>query len=330
MNKELKKVLVIGGAGYVGSALVPALLDDGYKVNVFDTYWYGDVLKKHINLTETKGDIRNHKLVLKSSENIDAIIHLACISNDPSFDLNPDLAESINYKAFFNILNSAKVNKVKRFIFASSSSVYGVKKEKNVTERSIPEPITDYSKYKWLCEQELHKVDDMEWVIARPATVCGYSPRLRLDVVVNILTANAIENGKIKVFGTGENLRPNININDMVRVYQTLLNSESGKINKETFNTGYQNMSILDIADTVIKVIGEDKVELELVTENKDDRSYHINSDKIKNRLGFNVKYTVEDAILSIIDAYKEGKIANDLQNSIYHNIKRMKELGIV
>ncbi|MBI2664025.1 SDR family oxidoreductase [Candidatus Woesearchaeota archaeon] len=317
------RILITGGAGYVGSELVPYLLSKGHEIAVYDLYIYGDVLQKHPKLTEIKADIRDKKKLIGAAKGADAIIHLACISNDPSFELDPELGKSINYDAFFNVVEAAKANSVKRFIFASTSSVYGLKAEKNVVETASLEPLTDYSKFKADCEKALHN-EDFEWVVIRPATVCGYAPRLRLDVVVNILTMNALINRKIRIFG-GSQMRPNINIKDMVRVYELLLNAPSEKIKRQTFNAGYQNLTVTEIANIVKKLCGG---EMEVVPTD-DNRSYHINSDKIGKMLGFKPEFTVEQAVQSLAEAFRAGKISDGLNNPIYHNIKRMKELGL-
>jgi len=331
MNLKFRNVLVTGGAGYVGSALVPELLQKGYNVTVYDLYLYGDVfskLKDNPRLTQIKADIRDKRKLMDATKNVDAIIHLACISNDPSYELDPGLGKSINYDAFSNLLDAAKVNNIQRFIYASTSAVYGVKKEKNVREDVTCEPLTDYSKYKLECEKlllESGKNNEVEHVVVRPATVCGYAPRLRLDLVVNILTIHALINRKIKIFG-GKQLRPNINIKDMVRVYELFLSAPKEKINGEIFNAGYQNYTVEELAKIVKNIIGDEKIELEYVPTS-DIRSYHINSDKIKNVLGFEPKYTIEDAVQSLVDAYNKGLIVNGLNNPLYHNIKMMKKV---
>lgn len=327
-ESEFKNVLITGGAGYVGSALVPSLLDKGYNVTVYDLYLYGDVFKhieKNPNLTQIKADIRNRDLLINTAKNTDALIHLACISNDPSYELDPGLGKSINYDAFFNVLDAAKKNNVKRFIYASTSSVYGIKEEKNVRETATCEPLTDYSKYKLACENVLLNDDssNMDRIVLRPATVCGYAPRLRLDLVVNILTIHALINKKIKIFG-GDQLRPNINIKDRVRVYETLLSAPSEKVNGEIFNAGYQNLSVNEIAESIKKTIGDSSIDLEHIPTD-DIRSYHINSDKIKDVLDFEPNYTIEDAVKSLVDAYNNGLIKDGLNNPLYHNIKLMQ-----
>ena len=321
-------MFITGGAGYVGSALVPHLLSKGYEIVVYDLYIYGDVFKDitHPKLTQIKGDIRDKEKLVTAAKGADSIIHLACISNDPSFELDPKLGKSINYDAFFNVVEAAKSNNVKRFIYASSSSVYGLKSEKNVVETASLNPLTDYSKFKVGCEHVLEGIEDMTWVIIRPATICGYATRLRLDVVVNILTINALVNRKIKIFG-GEQLRPNIKIKDVVRIYELLLSVPSEKINHQIFNSGYQNLTVTEIAKMVQKLCGKD-IEMEIVPTD-DNRSYHINSDKNTHILGFKPEFTVERAILSLTEAFNKGLIKDGLNNPLYYNIKQMKELNL-
>ena len=329
---KFKNVLITGGAGYVGSALVPSLLNGGYKVTVYDLYLYGDVFRNiedNPNLVQIKGDIRDKDKIIDAVENVDALIHLACISNDPSYELDQKLGKSINYDAFFNVLEAAEINNVKRFIYASTSSVYGIKKEKNVRETAICEPLTEYSRYKFDCENVLlkSKKSDMDRVVLRPATVCGYTQRLRLDLVVNILTINALENKKIKIFG-GQQLRPNININDMVRVYELFLSASKEKINGEVFNAGYQNHSVEELANIIKKVINDPEIIFDYIPSD-DIRSYHINSDKIRDVLGFMPKYTIEDGVQSLVEAYRNGLITDSLNNPFYYNIKMMQQLNL-
>lgn len=330
--EKFKNVLITGGAGYVGSALIPNLLEKNYNVTVYDLYLYGNVfshLKDHPNLTQVKADIRDKNKILDAAENIDAIIHLACISNDPSYELDPNLGKSINYDAFFNVLDAAKKNNVKRFIYASSSSVYGIKNEENVRENVPAEPLTDYSKFKLECEKILLNFDEpkMERAVVRPATVCGYAPRLRLDLVVNILTIHALINKKIKIFG-GEQLRPNINIKDMVRVYEALLSVSAKKINGQVFNAGYQNLSVNKIAELIKDTIGDSSIMLETIPTD-DIRSYHINSDKIREFLDFEPKYSIQDGIKSICKAHESRLIKDGLNNPLYHNIKLMQKVNL-
>jgi len=259
----------------------------------------------------------------------DAVIHLACISNDPSFELNPDLGKSINLDAFRPLVEISKSSNVERFIYASSSSVYGIKDEPNVHEEMELEPLTDYSKFKADCEKILveYQSDDFTTVTIRPATVCGYSPRQRLDVVVNILTNLAYHKREISVFG-GDQLRPNIHIADMVEAYMALLNADKEKIAGKIFNAGYENQPVSKIAETVKNVVGED-VKL-ITTPSDDNRSYHISSQKIKDELGFETTHTIHDAVEDLCAAFDKGLLPNSLENEMYFNIKRMQNLELI
>ncbi|MBI3956055.1 SDR family oxidoreductase [Candidatus Gottesmanbacteria bacterium] len=317
-------ILVTGGAGYVGAVLVPMLLDRGYRVRVVDLFMYGDTLASHKSLECIRGDIRKPDVVKRALKGIDAVIHLAGISNDPSFELDPALGKSVNYDATIALIDRAKRSGVRRFIYASSSSVYGVKTEKNVTEDLPLTPITDYSKYKALCEAYLLNHTSMTPVVLRPATVCGYSPRMRLDLTVNILTINALVNKKIIVLG-GSQLRPNIHIADMCRAYLTSLTAPKNKIAGKTFNVGYQNLTVMQIAKMVTKVLSDHSITIEVKPTN-DMRSYHISSDKIKKELGFAPTHTVEDAIGDIKEAYEKGLLPDAMTDKRYYNIRTMKE----
>ncbi len=325
---KLANVLITGGAGYVGCVLVPKLLARGYKVKVLDLYLYGkdvlDTVKNNPNLEQIKGDIRDRVLLEKVIPGTDALIHLACISNDPSFELNPELGKSINYDAFSPLVTIAKQSGVKRFVYASTSSVYGIKEEENVTEDLPLEPLTDYSKYKALCEKVLLKEQshDFTTVIIRPATVCGYSPRLRLDLSVNILTNHAVNTGRIEVFG-GQQKRPNLHIEDMTDFYVQVLEFPDAKIAGKTFNVGYENHCIAEVAEMVYRVVGKDDVQI-ITTPTSDNRSYHISSEKVKRELGFQPKHTVEEAIRDLCTAFKDSKVPNPMNDIRYYNVKTM------
>lgn len=325
------RILVAGGAGYVGSRLVPELLKKGYEVVVFDLYLYGeDIFEDHPNLKQVKGDIRNLKAVDQALENCDTVIHLACISNDPSFELNPELGKSINLDSFEPFVKLCKKHKIKRFIYASSSSVYGVKSEPNVTEEMILEPLTDYSRFKADCEKILLKYisDDFICTILRPATVCGYAPRQRLDVVVNILTNLAYHTGKIKVLG-GDQMRPNIHIEDMVRAYLHVLESPKEKVQGEIFNVGYHNHTVMQLGKIVKDIVGKKRpVELTIEATN-DNRSYHVSSEKIAKKLGFKPKHSIENAVEDLVKAFEGGKLPDALNDIRYVNIKTMKAVNL-
>lgn len=330
--KPINRVLVTGGAGYVGAVLVPKLLDKGYKVRVLDLFIYGhhvlDAVKDHSGLELVSGDIRDRALLERAMPGCDAVIHLACISNDPSFELDPDLGKSINYDAFFDLVDVAKDSGVHRFVFASSSSVYGIKKEMNVSENLSLEPLTDYSKYKAMCEEVLmnKRESGFQTLILRPATVCGYSPRLRLDLAVNILTNLAVNNRKITVFG-GEQMRPNIHIEDVTDCYVGSMGWEDDAIDGQIFNAGYDNHTIGDIAQLVKGVVGEDVV---IDTTPTDDlRSYHISSQRIKDSLGFVPLHSLEDAARDLNEAFRTGKIPDAMTDIRYYNIRKMQALSL-
>ena len=331
-----RKVLITGGAGYCGSSLVPQLLNSGYEVTVYDALFFtSDFLPLHNKkLKLIKGDIRDIETFSNALQNQEAVINLACISNDASFELDEALSTTVNYDAFEPMVLAAKKAGVKRFIHASSSSVYGVSDKLNVTEDHELVPLTLYNKYKGLSEPLLlkHTDDNFHGVIFRPATVCGYSPRQRLDLSVNILTNMAYHTQKITVFG-GSQMRPNLNIKDYCNVVQLLLESDTTLISNQIFNVGNENLTINQIARLVKEIIEEkypEKSPIAInVTDSNDLRSYHINSDKIKNILGFTPKFTVRDAIVDLCLAFNSNKLDRDLTNDLYHNVKRIKKLNI-
>ncbi len=328
----IKKVLVTGGAGYVGAVLVPKLLDRGFDVRVLDLFIYGDNIFNDIGvrpgLKLIKGDIRDQILLKKVLPGCDAVIHLACISNDPSFELDPQLGRSINYDAFAPLVDIAKDSGVKRFIYASSSSVYGIKEEKDVTEDLPLLPLTDYSKYKALCEEVLlaKRTPGFVTLVLRPSTVCGYSPRMRLDLTVNILTNHAVNNRRITVFG-GKQMRPNIHIEDMTYAYVKSLEWPDETIDGKIYNVGFDNFTVSEIAEKIRTIVGED---IEIVTTPTDDnRSYHVSSKKINKELGFMAERTVEDAIRDLVIAFEAGKIPDSMTDARYYNIKTMQQINL-
>jgi len=316
----------------VGAILVPKLLAKGYKVKVLDLFLFGedvlDPVKDNPNLEQIKGDIRDRALLEKVLPGCDAVIHLACISNDPSFELDPELGKSINYDAFPVLVDVSKHSGVHRFVYASSSSVYGLRDEENVTEDLALLPLTDYSKFKAMCEDILLQKKEPGFVplILRPATVCGYSPRLRLDLTVNILTNHAVNNNKILVFG-GEQKRPNIHIQDMTDLYVQSLECSDASIDGNVFNAGYENHQVADIAQIVKRGVG-DQVDIVKV-ETDDHRSYHISSEKIKRELGFTPNHTIEDAVSDLVGAFGKGSIPESMTAERYYNIKVMQALRL-
>lgn len=328
----MARIMVTGGAGYVGSLLVPQLLDLGHEIVVFDIMYFGDhfLPKDNASLTVVPGDIRDVDAFSKACESVDTIIHLACISNDASFELDEALSTSINMDAFEPLVVAAKKAGIKRFINASSSSVYGVSDAPDVTEEHPLVPLTHYNKYKGMCEPLLfkHQSDDFVCVTIRPATLCGYAPRQRLDLSVNILTHHAVVNGKITVFG-GTQLRPNLHVQDMCDLYKLLIQVDDDLIAGETFNAGYQNMSIMDIALTVKRVVAEEypeRAEIGIeVTPTDDIRSYHVNSDKIRRVLGFQPVRGVEDAVRDLVKAFEVDKLPDSMANDWYYNVRYLK-----
>lgn len=328
MANRFRRVLVTGGAGYVGSLLVPKLLAAGYQVSVLDLYLYGEDifadLQADPNLRQVKGDLRNSADVARAIDGCDAVVHLACISNDPSFDLDPQLGRSINYDCFRPLVRAAKAVGARRFIYASSSSVYGIKSEAEVTEDLALDPLTDYSKYKALCEEILAEEHEPDFVTVtlRPATVCGYAPRLRLDLTVNILTNLAVNNRRITVFG-GDQMRPNLHVEDMTDLYLRLLDAPDQMVDRKIWNAGYDNLEVREIANMVRGKVG-DEVEI-VVTPTDDHRSYHVSSQKICRELGFTPSHSVEDAIGDLKAAFDRGLVPNAMTDDRYYNIKRMQ-----
>lgn len=326
-------VLITGGAGYVGHVLVPRLLANDHSVTVYDTLWYGCRLPNNSKLKVIEGDIRDAEKLGTAMEGQDAVLHLACISNDASYELDEDLSKTVNYDCFESIVLAAKNAGVKRFVYCSSSSVYGVSDSPNVTEEHPLVPLTLYNKFKGLCEPILwkHKADDFTCVTIRPATVCGYSPRTRLDLSVNILTNHAVNKGTITVFG-GRQMRPNLHVEDMAAAYELMLEAPHEKIHGETFNIGFENHSIADIAKIVKKVVEEEmpeKGEIGIVTTpSNDNRSYHVNSDKISRILGFRAKRTIEDAVRDLARAFHNHLLPNSFDDDRYYNVRTMKKIG--
>ncbi len=337
MSKKLWHVLVTGGAGYVGAVLVPKLLAEGHAVTVLDLYLYGDevlaAVKDHPRLTEIKGDLRDAATVARALQGCDAVIHLACISNDPSFELNPTLGKSINLDAFRPLVRAAKAAGVKRFVYASSSSVYGIKEGVEVTEDLPLDPLTDYSRFKADCERILdaERAPGFVTLTVRPATVCGYSPRQRLDVIVNILTNHAVNVGKVKVMG-GDQLRPNIHIDDMCRFYLESLQWEDAAIDGRIYNVGEKNHSVNELAAmtraTVARALGRE-VGLEVVPTN-DPRSYHVSSERILKEQGFAPRRSIQNAVEDLVAAFQAGMFSDPLNNPLYFNIKRMQEIHLI
>ncbi len=332
MVQNSGNVLVTGGAGYVGSVLVPRLLAAGHSVNVLDLFLYGtevfDRIRGNPNLREIKGDLRDPAAVARALKGCDAVVHLACISNDPSFELDPALGKSINYDCFRPLVRAAKRAGARRFIYASSSSVYGVKRESEVGEDLPLEPLTDYSKYKAMCETVLTEERQPGFVTCtlRPATVCGYAPRQRLDVVVNILTNLAINENRIRVFG-GDQKRPNLHIEDMCDIYLKLLELSDERIDGKTWNVGYENHTLMQLAEIIRSVVNRN-LPIQVVPTD-DHRSYQVSSKKIARDIGFRPSRTIEDAVRGLKAAFDAGKLPDSLENPRYFNIKMMQKIKL-
>ena len=296
----LKKIIILGGCGYIGTKLTEFLLNLGYKVKIIDTQWYGNYTVKNKNLVILKKDIR--KVTNKDLQNYNIVVHLANIANDPSAELSPNLSWEINVLASYQLVNEAIKAKIEQFIYASSGSVYGVKKEKKVTEALSLLPISTYNKTKMIAERVfLSFKDKIKIHCIRPATVCGYSPKMRLDLTVNLLTYQALTKKKITILG-GKQMRPNINILDIIRVFEFFIKNK--KIESGCYNAGFENMSILEIAKIIQKKIPS-KI---IFRKSNDPRSYRIDSSKLIN-LGFKPMHNIHSAIDAIIDNFNNGRL---------------------
>jgi nucleoside-diphosphate-sugar epimerase len=316
----MSRVLITGGCGFVGSALVPSLLAAGHTVTVLDLMLFGNHLGTDPNLTVVPGDIRQLPKFIRE-QTFDAVVHLACIANDPSWELDPALGKSVNYDALPPLLAWAKDRGVSRFVYASSSSVYGTKADGvEVTEDLALEPLTDYSKYKALGEDVVF-ASGIPSVVLRPATVCGYSRRLRLDVVVNQMTIDALVSQRIAVHGGGLQRRANLHIADMVRAYRAVLDAPIEKVAGQVFNVGAENLTIKEIAERVQAQVPSD---LDISAPTNDPRSYTLNSDKLARELGYQPQYTVAGAIGEVVRAHEAGLIP-DPRAAHYYNLKQMQ-----
>ena len=331
----MKRVLVTGGAGYKGCVLVPKLLNAGYEVVVYDLMLFGSRgLPSHPQLEVVVGDIRNTRAYAAAVKGCDYVIHMACISNDPSFELDSELSRTINYDCFEPLVLASKNAGVRRFVYVSSSSVYGVSDAPDVTEQHPLVPLTDYNKYKGMCEPVLlrHATPDFVPTIVRPATVCGYSPRMRFDLTVNILTNHAVNRALITVFG-GAQKRPNIHIDDVTELYVRMLEYSDELVGGEIFNAGYENHTVAQLAELTKSVVEREfpekaPIRIETTTSN-DNRSYHVSSRKIAERLGYRPKRTIEDAVRGLCCAFKSRKFEDSLTNEQYINVKTVKGLQL-
>lgn len=329
------RICITGGCGYVGTPLAEMFMSRDNIVTVYDNLWFGCHFRNSEMLRVIQGDIRDLEKFKEAVKGQDVVIHLACIANDPSVELDAEETKTINYDCFEPLVLAAKAAKVKRFIYCSTSSVYGVSNSPHVTEDHPLVPVTLYNKYKGMCEPLLfkHKADNFTCTILRPATVCGYSPRQRLDLCVNILTNHAVNKKKITVFG-GEQMRPNIHIEDLIRAYKCLVSAPHEKVHGEIFNVQCEYHSISDLAKMVKFVVeeqlwgGKDVVEI-VTTPSDDPRSYRVNADKIKRVLGFEPSWEIEDAVTDLIQAFQNHLLPDSLTNPNYFNVERMKQLGM-
>jgi len=331
----MRRVLVTGGAGYKGCVLVPKLLNAGYQVVVYDLMLFGEKgLPTHANLEVIKGDIRDTEAYAVAVKGCESVIHMACISNDPSFELNPDLSRSINYDCFEPMVAASKQAGVRRFVYVSSSSVYGISDAPDVSEEHPLVPLTDYNKYKGMCEPILLRYQSPSFttVIMRPATVCGYSPRMRFDLTVNILTNHAVNRRLITVFG-GKQKRPNIHIDDVTDLYVRMLEYPDALIAGEIFNAGYENHTVSQLAEIAKEVVEQEfpekaPVKIETTATN-DNRSYHVNSRKVAARLGYEPHRSIADAVRDLCCAFRSNKFQDSLTNEEYVNVKTVKRLEL-
>jgi len=308
-------VLLTGGCGYIGTNLTTELINQGYQVTVVDIMWFGNYLVPHEKLNVIQADVRDIDNI--PMDGVEAVLHLANIANDPAGDLNSKLTWEVNTLASKFLVEKAIEHGVKQFVYASSGSVYGVREEPEVTEDLRLLPITDYNKTKMISERVLLSYQDQIILqCIRPATVCGYSPRMRLDLSVSLLTMAALTKGKITVFG-GQQTRPNIHMKDMVGVYLNFL--ELGEKAPGIYNAGFENISIQNIAEMVAEHV---PAEIE-VTESNDPRSYRQNSDKLL-ATGFKPQYGVKEGINDVIEAYRSGELRDEDR---YYNIRTMKRL---
>lgn len=325
----MKSILVTGGAGYVGSVLAPRLLEEGYNVRVIDLMIYDknslDSCLENSNFELIKGDIRDNDTLKRIIKDIDCVIHLAAISNDPTAELDENITKSVNYTAVGELVKIVKESGVGRFINFSSSSMYGIQDNIPATETSPTNPLSLYARYKLESEKFVNDASDNNFVTVnvRPATICGYSPRQRFDLAVNTLTYHALVNGKIIVHG-GQQRRPNITMRDIARLLLLLINVDASFINGETFNAGFENLRIIDIAKRIqkrLKPTREVGIQIEDVF---DSRDFLLNSEKLMRTLHFYPKFTIEDAVDDLVRAF-ENNFFPDPTDAKYFNIKKMK-----
>ncbi|MGI8685668.1 MAG: NAD-dependent epimerase/dehydratase family protein [Acidimicrobiales bacterium] len=319
----MSTVLVTGGGGYIGSVLVGMLLDAGHSVRVVDRFFFGRELiadlEKNDQLTVIKDDIRT--VGASAFEGVDVVAHLAGISNDPACDLDPRISEEVNMAGTMNVANRAKEAGVKRFIFDSSCSIYGAGKEKIVNETSPMAPVSLYARTKIDAEAELAKMNDDSFAVItlRNATAYGLSPRMRFDLVINIMTLFAYQNRKIHVLGGGKQWRPLVHVRDISRAHLAVMEAPLDIVQGEAFNVGDndQNYQIYGIAQMVRDVVPN--TALEMVPDDPDKRSYHVSFDKINEKLGFKVSTSPYEGIVEIKQALERGVVDDSVRTRTVH-----------
>ena len=324
-----QKLLVTGGAGYIGAVLVPELIEEGHHVTVFDAFLYGTDPSSdpivHERCEKIRGDIRDFATVDAALEQggFDAVIHLAAISNDPSSELDHEVTESVNLRAVDHLMHASKKHGVRRFLYASSASVYGIKEDDDVTEELSLDPITIYAKCKAEGEKILNSLvdDSFVGVSVRSATVCGYSPRLRLDLTINLLTDQALTDHRIRVFG-GAQMRPNVHIRDLSAFYRMLLSAPADKISARAFNVSRKNASVMALAEMIRDEL-DSSLPIDTVPSD-DPRSYHLSADRARKELGFEPRHDLVTAVRELREAYRSGQVS-DSRSSIYRNVAWMK-----
>jgi nucleoside-diphosphate-sugar epimerase len=326
MTKRSPAVLITGGAGYIGSVLTPKLLASGHRVTVFDRFFFGrETLRPHADLTLVDGDIRDGEAFGKTLEggDFDAVIHLAAVSNDPSSEIDPEITRQINLVALEDVMRRAKAAGVRRFLYASSASVYGVKGDPDVHEELSLDPITLYAKYKAEGEAILRALVGPEFVgvAVRAATVCGYSPRLRLDLTINILSSQALGGRRITVFGGGQ-MRPNIVVDDLADFYMLLLEAPADRVNGQAFNVSHSNATVRELAELVRREI--DEATVIDVSPTNDHRSYHLSATRARDVLGFVPRRGLESAVQGLRTAFEDG-LVREPTAKIYRNVELMK-----
>lgn len=317
MNK--KTVLITGGAGYVGTQLVGALLQLGFRVKVADLFLYGNNFEPHADLELLKGDVRDLAFIRQALQNTDAVVYLACVSNDPGYEMDTQIGHEINYLAFEPFVKAAREAGVKRFLYPSSCSVYGNAGQQVKDEEGVVAPMTDYATCKHLCEEVLSRYSSPEFgtVILRPATIYGYSPRMRFDLLINQLT-NQIYNSENITLSGSHRIRPSLHILDMVSVYCQLLSCDKELFNGKIFNLAYDNLSVLTIGEKIAEILGKQPVFH--IENSNDQRSYSVSSEKISRELGFCPSYGIPDAVCGIVDALQSGALSETFSNPLYYN----------